>query len=159
MPRAEQVSRLFISYEDPSAGSKAPILRAPRIGPVRAAVGCGQPFCGVVSAEFSSFFLPHCFPIHAFWWLSPGVSGNVAKYLLLERMNSLCDFTALLSGFYYRPQTCFSKRLPNPLPFFAVAAWSQLRYCYPLLFISGSPCCPWGHHRRKALPDCIIWAK
>lgn len=156
MPRTEQqASRLFISCEDPLAGSKAPVLHAVHICPVRAAVGCGQPFCGVLSAWVlfpSSLFPQSCLSMT----MSPGVSGILAKYLLLERMNSLSDFTAVLTGFQYVPQTFFSKSLPHPLTFLVEAVWSQLRYCYLLLFISSSRCCPWGRHHRKALPDCII---
>ena len=60
-----------------------------------------------LSSQFPLSLFPHsCLPMT----MSPEVSGVVAKHLLLERMSSLSDFTAVLSGFHHVPQTSFPKR-------------------------------------------------
>lgn len=58
--------------------------------------------------------------------LSPGVSGNMAKSFLLERINSLSDFTAVLAVFHYLSCSSFLKGLPSPsLSMFALYEPSQ----------------------------------
>ena len=91
--------------------------------------------------------------------MSPEVSGVVAKYLLLERMNSLSDFTAVWSGFHHIPQTSFPRGSPTPSTLFIMAVWSQIRYCYLLLFVSNSPCCPWGCQENPPWPHHLDQVK
>ena len=69
-----------------------------------------------LSSQFPLSLFPHsCLPMT----MSPEVSGVVAKHLLLERMSSSSDFTAVLSGFHHVPQTSFPKRFPHTLtPFY-----------------------------------------
>lgn len=76
--------------------------------------------------------------------MSPELSGVVAKYLLLERMNSLSDFTAVLSSFHHVSQTSFPKRFPHTLTTFYHGSLKSDQILLPFAICLRLTLLPWG---------------